>query len=196
MKLSDYIYAGPSMNPALRSGDVLRVIPYGNDKIRVGDVIFFHSPDRRRCVIHRVVSVNSLGVRTRGDNNFSTDDWILTPADITGHVVSAQRDNRCLRIYGGVGGQTIAYVLRLILTIRKILFFMLRPSYLCLARSGIFRRCLPIRLKTRVIRYKRHSGTELQLLLGNHIIGNRSPGWSQWKIRAPFRLFIDDSSLP
>jgi signal peptidase I len=196
MKPPDYMYAGPSMNPTLRSGDVLRVIPCGEGEIRVGDVIFFYPPDRRRCVIHRVVSVDSPGIRTRGDNNLFTDDWILTPADIAGRVISAQRGNRCISIHGGVAGRTIAYLLRLILTVRKILSFVLRPVYLYLARSGIFRRYLPVRLKTRVVRYKRRSGTELQLLLGNRIIGNRSPGWSHWRIRVPFRLFIDDSSLP
>jgi hypothetical protein len=34
------------------------------------------------------------------------------------------------------------------------------------------------------------------LLLGNRVIGRRPPDKDQWHISRPFRLFIDESSLP
>ena len=79
-------YSGPSMNPTLKAGDSLRVAPYENTRINVGDVVVFHTPERERHVTHRVISVDSRGVRTRGDNNNKTDSWLLRPDEIIGRI--------------------------------------------------------------------------------------------------------------
>jgi hypothetical protein len=39
-------------------------------------------------------------------------------------------------------------------------------------------------------------GKELQLLMGRRVIGRWLPGMSRWHIRRPFRLFVDEASLP
>lgn len=188
------------MNPTLRLGDRLRVVPYGYKRPCPGDVVVFLSPDRRDPVVHRVISVHSQGVRTRGDNSLCADQWIIDSDSVVGRVVYARRGGRRVCVYGGLLGQMVALKLRAALTVKVRLYAMLRsslgPLYLGLARSGVVRRFFPFKLKTRVISFKRPSGIELQLYIGNRMIGSRSIGLSRWRIRAPFGLFIDEASLP
>ena len=87
------IYTGPSMNPAFKVLDGLQIIPYRDRMIRPGDVIVFNPPGLSHRVTHRVISVDSQGIRTRGDNNPYDDPWILTPDQVLGRVVCAQRRN-------------------------------------------------------------------------------------------------------
>ena len=61
------------MNPTLKAGDGLTIIPYGNRKILVGDVVVFSRPEGNHNVVHRVVAADSEGIRTRGDNNINID---------------------------------------------------------------------------------------------------------------------------
>ncbi len=192
----NYDYTGPSMNPTLRVGDYLKVIPYGDGRIRVGDVVVFRPPEQECHVVHRVVSVGSQGIRTSGDNNSNIDPWILSPDCIAGRVVSAQRRGRNLKIHGGVWGKTLTPVRlarrRITLTISRIL----HPAYHWLARSGVFRKVLPRLFKTQILCFQRTNGVEMQLLMGRRVIGRRLPGKGYWQIRRPFRLFVNESSLP
>jgi signal peptidase len=189
-------YTGPSMKPTLKAGDGLSVIPYGDDKISIGDVVVFRHPQGNHNVVHRVVSIDSRGVRTRGDNNSGIDPWVLRPDNIIGRVVSAQRKNRGMTIHGGAWGRVFAPALWTMKQVNLTFSRILRPAYHVLARSGIFRRCLPLQQKTRVLSFNRPEGKEFQLLLGTRVIGRRLPGIDQWQIARPFRLFIDESSLP
>ena len=52
-------YIGPSMNPILKSGDRLRIIPYSGKEVGRGDVIAFLPSGGDSKIIHRVVSVSS-----------------------------------------------------------------------------------------------------------------------------------------
>ena len=184
------------MGPILRPGDQLRIIPYGGKPIRVGDVIVFDDAGAGHKVVHRVVSVDSTRIKTRGDNNKAMDDWDLSPSDILGRVVSALRDNRSIRVFGGPIGQLCCAVMRAIHSMDSRLSSSLRPVYERLAGSGFIRRRLPVHMKTRVIFFNRAEGTELQLLMGRRVIGKWLPGKSEWNIRRPFRLFVDETSLP
>jgi signal peptidase I len=190
------LYTGPSMNPTLWSLDRLKVISYGHRRIRCGDVVVFCPPGSDHKVAHRVVSIDHREIKTRGDNSINVDEWVLNFDNIIGYVTYAQRGKKRVCIYGGLIGRMLAFVLRLFLVFKIRLYFRSRPAYLRLARSGFFRRCFPDRLKTRVVSFKRPSGIELQLLMGKRVIGSRPPGESCWKIRPPFRLFIDETSLP
>lgn len=196
MTPSNVNYTGPSMNPTLRAGDGLCVIPYGDKKIRIGDVVVFRHPEGQDNIVHRVVSVNSRGVRTRGDNNTDIDPWVLRPEDIIGRVVSAQRTHRNVSIHGGAWGRALALVLWTKKHANSTVSRILHPAYHLLARSGLFRKCLPFHRKTRVFSFTRPEGKELQLLLGNRVIGRRLPGRDQWQIARPFRLLLDETSLP
>jgi len=189
-------YLGSSMNPALKPGDRLQVIPCNGQKVRRGDVIVFVPPGGESRIVHRVVSIDSEGIKTRGDNNFVLDQWVLSPKLILGRVASVKRGKKRRRIFGGLMGQLYHSVVRAINLCNSSVSAILRPSYDWLARSGIFRRCMPAQMRPRVISLNRAAGTELQLHLCRHVIGKWLPGHKGWHIRRPFRLFVDEGSLP
>jgi hypothetical protein len=189
-------YIGPSMNPIFKPGDRLQIIPYNGQEIRRGDVIVFISPEDDSKVVHRVISLNSNGLKTQGDNCNSEDDWVLSREEILGRVVSVQRGDRRLRVFGGLWGHLLAVSIRVAKSIDSNLTSLLRPFYQRLARAGIFRRWLPSQMRPRVVSFNRDSGTELQLVMGRRVIGRWLEGKSGWNIRRPFRLFVDEASLP
>jgi len=189
-------YTGPSMNPILKPGDRLRVLPCGDGKIRVGDVIVILLPDREKHVVHRVVSVDSQGIRTRGDNNGNMDSWVLCPEDIIGRVDRAKRKNRTKKISGGLRGRIYVSGVRAIKQVDLKVSGSLHPGYRWLAKSGIFRKFLPQQMKPQVLCFKGSNFTEMQLLMGRRVVGSLLPGQDQWLIRRPFRLFIDELTLP
>jgi len=189
-------YIGPSMNPILKSGDRLSIIPYNGKEVGRGDVIAFLPSGGDSKIIHRVISVGPSGIRTRGDNSSHVDPWILRHDQILGRIVAAQRGNRWRRIFGGMVGRLLAVSVRAIHGVDSWVSFLLRPAYREFARAGIFIRLLPAQMRPRVISFDRGAGKELQLLMGRHVIGRWLPGKTGWHIRRPFRLFVDEESLP
>ena len=194
--LKPTFYRGASMHPTLKAPDTLQVVPYQRRKIQRGDVIVFFPPGRGHRVIHRIVSVSVKGIRTRGDNNTDIDPWNLSPESIVGRVVSAHRGKRKRRVFGGPVGHALAVTRRALRTMDSRVSSLIRPIYYWLNQAGIFRRMYPARMKMRVVSYNRPLGTELQLLMGRRLIGRLLPGRKQWVIRRPFRLFVDEESLP
>ena len=98
-------YAGNSMFPTLKTGDILRVAPCEDRDISVGDVLVFNNSYGRTPIVHRVVTVNQEGLRTKGDNKLAIDDFILQPTEIIGRVVSIQRGKKRVTIFGGFPGR-------------------------------------------------------------------------------------------
>ena len=193
-KTLDYI--GPSMNPMLKSGDRLQIVSCDLEEIRVGDVVVFYSPEDETKVVHRVVCADSDKIKTRGDNCNYEDDWVLGRENILGRVVSAQRGKRQFRVFGGPLGHSLAKAIRTIKSIDSILSSLLRPFYQWLAEGGALERWLPSRMRPRVISFNREAGTEMQLVMGRKVIGRWLEGKSGWNIRRPFRLLVDEESLP
>jgi hypothetical protein len=189
-------YTGPSMNPTLKFPDKLQVVPYTGRKIKRGDVVVFFSPENHRMVVHRVISVNARGLRTRGDHNRDSDPWILGTDHIIGRVVSAQLGNRRRTISGGTTGWLYTSRLKAIRLINSKMYSLLGPAYHRLAGADLIRRCLPRRVQARVLSFHRPAGTELNLLMGRHVIGRLPPGRKGWEIRPPFRLLVDEAKLP
>lgn len=189
-------YTGPSMNPTLKTPDLLFVAPYQGQKIRSGDVIVFTPPQHRHKVVHRVISNGNRGIKTRGDNNPHLDSWVLSPEHVIGQVVYIQRGHKRQRIFGGMMGRVYAAAGKMFFRIDERISGILYPAYNWLARVGIFHRWLSIRIKTQVLCFSRPAGKEYLLVLGRHVIGQRPPQRNQWLIRRPFRLFIDEASLP
>jgi signal peptidase len=193
--LNQVVYTGPSMNPTLRAPDILSVVPYNERKIRCGDVIVFVPPGGNHRITHRVISVDKEGIKTRGDNNSNIDTFILKPDNIIGRVTYARRGNKLLRIYAGLPGQLYVIAVK---TVRKIdmgISFLLHPIYHWLSKIGVFRWFVPLRLKPRIISFKRPPGVEHHLVMGRRIVGKRLPGKEKWYIKRPFRLFVDEKSL-
>jgi signal peptidase len=195
-KLKSMNYIGSSMNPTLMPGVRLDVSAYQGQKIRKGDVIVFVPPGGDSKIVHRVTSVNSDGIRTRGDNRKHEDDWVLRRENILGRVVATQRNNRRRRILGGPLGRLFALTVRVIRAIDSPLSYLLRPAYSELAKVSIFTRLLPVQMRPRVVSFEQAAGKELQLLMGRRVVGRWLPGMTRWYIRRPFRLFVDEESLP
>jgi hypothetical protein len=184
------------MNPTLTAGDELQLEPYNCKKIRVGDVVVFNVPEDGRKITHRVISVNSKGVRTLGDNNKIIDAWVLTTENIIGRVVYAQRGRRRRRVFGGSIGRFYVIVVRLMKMLVSGIAVLLRPVYRWMVQTGFIIRLFSGQIKPLIITLNRQEGTELQLLVGRRFVGRLLPGESQWQIRRPFRLFLDETSLP
>lgn len=189
-------YVGPSMKPTLREGDILEIVPYRKRRIRVGDVVVFHEAGKNRDVVHRVVFINSGRIRTRGDNNISIDPCVLNPEHIIGRVISARRGKRNVKVFCGPMGRAIATGLWIAKLSKLLIHKMSHPVYQWLVQSGIFRNFLAYYFKTRILCFRRSNGIELQLLLGQRIIGRHFSGNSRWGISPPFRLLVDEVSLP
>jgi signal peptidase I len=189
------IYTGSSMNPAFKNGDMLYIAPYESRKIRCGDVVVFLSPKDDRQVVHRVFSVDSPRIKTCGDKADKADPWVLSPDKILGYVTYVRRGKKQRKVHGALRGQLFGMAVKGINEVKAKMTPPLKPVYGWLCRNGLIRRLLHGILKTKVLSFDRPDGKELQLLLGSHVIGRRYPGYSQWQIKPPFRLLVDEKAL-
>lgn len=189
-------YNGTSMNPVLKAGDGIWIMPYNGKKIRRGDVIVFTPPGEDSKVVHRIAAFDKQGIRTKGDNNSGVDEYLLSPDHILGQVVYARRGRGLRKIYGGTTGRIIAGAIQTIHTIKHSLFLLLRPAYRRIIRAGVFKGWMSGWMKTRIVSFRRLEGTELHLMKGRFLIGRLLPGRMRWHIRRPFRMFFDEKILP
>jgi len=187
-------YIGPSMNPTLKAGDGLIVVAYEDSPIFVGDVVVFRHPEKKHRIAHRVVTVDSRGLTTRGDGNHRLDPWVLTRTDIIGRVVAAQRMTK-KTIHGGACGRIQVSAVSGAKKVDAILSKILHPAYHQLAESGVFLWLVPYLPKLRFLSFRRPNGNELQLFMGNYMVGRYLPGTNRWRIIRPFRLFVDEEAL-
>jgi signal peptidase len=185
-------HTGASMYPTLHEPDLLEIDAHGDRPIRIGDVIFFMPPNGDCPAVHRVVSVTPEGLQTKGDNNSSIDPWFIPPQDVIGRVVRAKQGTKQRPIYGGRVGQLWSFWMRGLKEVVRCLSFFYHP----LARSGFLRRLVPLHKRMRIVVLHRKGGSAFKLLLGDWVIGNYQPGMHYWQIRRPFRLFVDERSLP
>lgn len=184
------------MNPLLVNGDGLHIVPYGDRTIRPGDVVVFVPAGSEKKVVHRVVSVDAQGIKTRGDNANVVDPWTLTPDNILGRVTYIQRKGRRRTIFGGFRGRITAHSFRCRRLFGAVVSFLLRPVYHRLSRSTLLRKMLHGLLKPRVLFFRRIEGMELHLVVGHWLIGRCPPGKDHWEIKRPFRLCVDETLLP
>jgi hypothetical protein len=191
-----FAHRGSSMNPTLHESDLLEIAPYGEQTVRVGDVIVVAPPDGEHLVVHRVVRVAPEGVCTRGDNNPGNDGWCLRRDQVIGRAVAARRGRKRRRIRGGGTGRAWARLLYWRRSCNRAASALLRPVYRGLARSEIVRRLAPPFLRPRLIVFRAGEGSRLRLLLGRRIVGQYEAGGGRWRIRRPFRLFVDERALP
>ena len=188
-------HLGPSMAPLLVEGDLLEVLPGGGTGLVPGDVILCVPAGAPIAVVHRVLEVTPQGIRTRGDNNRFDDDWLLAPADVLGRIVAAWREASRRPIAGGRAGQRQAARARWAWAADRHLSSVLRVPYDALARSGVLRRLLPARLRPRVVVFD-GAPAHWRLMRGGRAIGHYDPAAGRWRIKRPFRLIVDEASLP
>lgn len=193
---TNLIYRGSSMSPTLKSPALLDVVPYRGRNVQCGDVIAFYPPHGEETVVHRVVSRDAQGIKTRGDASGAPDPYVLNLENIIGQVVCARSGSKQRRIRGGRLGGAIGRWLRIRAALKRGLAVPLRSAYHLLGRSGIFRLWIPARLRTKILAFNRPGGTELHLLMGKRLIGRLPVGEASWKIKPPYRLFVDERDLP
>lgn len=190
-------YIGSSMNPLLKPGERLKVIPCRFEKIRIGDVIVFRHPEEKHYIVHRVVSITLTGVRTRGDNNPKVDEWVLSPDNIIGYVDFVHKRKGSITIYRGLLGRLFALTIRMKRTVNLTIVKIPLAVFFWVVKLRIVRQLLSHQLKkTKVVCFQRPKGIEMQLIKDYKVIGRRLPGKIRWQIRRRFRLFIDGTSLP
>jgi hypothetical protein len=189
-------HVGPSMNPTLTAKDLLEIKPYTQNKSKSGDVILFKSPEKDNYVVHRIISIKPKGIQTRGDNNSHFDPWYLKTQDIYGQVISAQRGEICRKITGGFRGRVTGLFCQLRLNFLSLLTKILRPAYRSLCTNGFLHWLIPVRRTPQVATFRSETNASHKLLLGKRIIGSYDESLLQWQIRRPYRLLIDETSLP
>jgi signal peptidase I len=204
------VCTGTSMSPTLDEPDLLEVEPLGTAPVRPGDVVCFKSPRTGKTIVHRVVSVGPRsqvsgratdggptgGIRTRGDNNPADDDEVLQAGDIIGRVRTAQRGARRWRVHGGWLGLAVLPWARLGRGIRSSTWLIPHKLYHLLASLGPFDRTLPACLRPRLVRFDTRHRSFVKLLMGRQTIGHYDLRRKEWRIRRPFRLLVDEQTLP
>ena len=191
------VFTGSSMNPTLREGYLLTVTPYEKEPIVKGDVIYFRSHGQM-AVVHRVVEVTEEGVRTRGDNNSGNDPYLVQKNEIIGKVITAQKGRNAWKIHGGLSGCAVMQKNWLASSIFRRGAKRMAGPYRKLADQGIFFGILPQSLRPKVVSFKVNMYLDqfkLKLMVGEREVGRYDYSNKIWKIRPPFRLFVDQSKL-
>lgn len=189
-------YVGPSMNPTLREPEVMEIMPYCNRPMHAGDVVFFLPPEGDQPVVHRIVRVTPAGISTRGDNNAQDDAFLLHPENVQGQVVAAWRGQSRRRIAGGLRGRLTNRWFRWQGRLDHGASPFLHPIYHALSFRGWCAWLLPAALRPRVVVFRSQGRDQLQLLLGQRLIGRYDNNRHQWQIQRPFHLFVDGRALP
>jgi len=189
-------YVGPSMNPTLREPEMMEIVPWGGRPLRAGDVVLFLPPGSDRPVVHRVARVTAAGISTRGDNNALEDPVLLRPEDIRGRVVAAWRGRKRREIAGGFRGRWNGRWLRVRRLMDRGVSPLLHPLYRSLSLRGRVARCLPASFRPRVVVFQDQGKDRFRLLLGKRVIGRYEERERLWRIQRPFRLLVDERTLP
>ncbi len=188
-------YTGTSMNPTLNTSDLLEVLPYTTQLPRPGDVIAFKEGKGDEYIIHRVIKANKRRIQTRGDNNSLLDPFWIQQDQLVGKVIGHWHGQNMKKVWGGRAGMLWSVVCHSLRQIDRRISPWLHRFYLSLSESGLFSRWLPERFHPRLLHFRGEYEWEYKLLIGKHIIGWYDRSFKVWRIRRPFRLFIDERRL-
>ena len=189
-------HIGLSMNHTLDHSDLLEVSPLGERLPVVGDVILCVPPGGSQAVVHRVVRAGPDGIATRGDNNAFEDGWRLHQEDIHGRVVAAWRGGRRRGVAGGRAGQLQALWVRARRGLDRAVTPVLHPFYHALETSGVVRRLAPAGLRPLLVSFQTVAGPQWKLMIGRREVGRYDRRLGRWLIRRPYRLLVDERTLP
>lgn len=188
-------YSGPSMRPTLQPGDLLHVERECLD-LHVGDIVVFAS-DEGQNIVHRIVAMDHSGLTTRGDNNSAPDAAPIKRERLLGRVATIRRGKRTIPVKGAfVSGKIYAVTLLSLKNCERFVLRRLHPLYHGLAQLSWPKRVFGTLLKPKFLLFSRPEGAEIVMLIGPRIIGNYRQIDPGWQIRRPFRLLIDETTLP
>lgn len=109
--------SGHSMEPTIRDGDAIIILPVGIDEIEEGDIISFEVDGL--IVTHRVIGFENKGVRTKGDNLQEIDSFIIEPSQIIGkHFLTLPH----LGVFVRYAGSPWAFVILLLIPVSIIVY--------------------------------------------------------------------------
>lgn len=186
---------GPSMYPTLKPGDGIEFCPYKTpSEMRVGDVIVYPHPNGTMDVVHRIIAVRDGVVITRGDNNNKIDPYNVHFDHITGKVTGAKRRRRRISIKGGKSG---FFIHKLMLFRKYARPYALAPFRFIsnrIAASGLFN-MFHSALDLKIVQIQRNHDSLRILVSGNRAIGKQMAGSGEWRIRFPYKLFINKDRL-
>jgi signal peptidase I len=187
--------SGPSMYPTLRNGDGLKLEKYKNRKdIQKGDIIVYPHPEKNFDVVHRIINFAGTNIITRGDNNNKIDPYFVTYEDIIGKVISARRKAKTIHLKNGPHG----YLIHKLMLFRRFtvrnFFFPLRVLSSATAKLQIFNFLDPL-IKTRKIIIKSNNSEKTLLVYKNSVIGKKMSEENDWKIKFPYKFFINKRKL-
>jgi hypothetical protein len=191
-----FAHGGRSMNPILWQGDLLEVIPYHDTSIKAGDIIIFNSPEDESFIVHRVISISSEGIHTKGDNNNHRDHWSLRSSDIIGKVIAATYSMKRRNLRGGLLGLLLARWSHSMYEIFRCGIYHMRPIYMLLESQDILYHLGTHFIEPKVTVFKGNSENGVMLLSGRRIIGRYNYSKNQWNLHCVYRLFIDENAIP
>jgi hypothetical protein len=184
------------MNPTLHEPEIIEIMPYGSSPLQVGDVAYFFSPETDRLVIHRIVRVTREGISTLGDNNACKDAFLLKPKNIKGQVVAAWQGQKRRKIAGGLRGKLAGSWLHWQHALDQGISSWLHPLYQALSNRDLITRILSASLRPQVVVFNARGQNQFRILLGQRIIGQYDDVRQRWQIRRPFRLLVNERTLP
>jgi signal peptidase len=190
-------HIGTSMNPTLSRQDLLEIAPYQRQSSpKIGDVILFQVPHHELYAIHRIIDIKPDGFHTKGDNSDIIDPWVLQKEDICGQAVTAHQGDTYRKISGGFLGRLTGMSCVVRRKTNGLAVKLLGPVYRSFCTGGILNWLNPVRLTPRVATFQSDANESHKLLLGKRIIGSYDESLLQWQIKRPYRLFVDEASLP
>lgn len=120
--LERYVIAGGSMTGSISKGSVVfeEVVPVS--ELRVGDVITYMPPNEssiENLVTHRIVEIDGISFRTKGDANADVDPWtfdlpgdtqprVVADVPLVGYVIIALQDRETRMAVIGVPAALVA----------------------------------------------------------------------------------------
>ncbi len=81
---TSFIATGNSMNPTIKTGDL--IIIKKEDTYQINDIIVFHN-DENRVITHRIYNKTNELYNTKGDNNQFIDGYQVNSQDIYGKMI-------------------------------------------------------------------------------------------------------------
>ncbi|MDZ4132664.1 MAG: SynChlorMet cassette protein ScmC [Dethiobacteria bacterium] len=194
--LQYFIYRSTSMNPTFFEPEMLTVKPYIDKTPRRGDIICYHVPEKDEGIVHRVIGFSDSALKTRGDNNAKPDDYTVDITAVMGRVIAARRENEIRLVRGGFAGVVTMHLYRIYRKANRTFSHLFYQSYRGLAASGLIRIFKPHKMRFRVVVFERYATKHPKLILNGRTVGSFDYRKKEWKINRPYRLFIDEKSLP
>jgi signal peptidase I len=189
------LYRGHSMSPTFVDLDLLSYVPLQNGSTQPGDVIAFQHPNDDMVIVHRVISMEGMVLRTQGDNNVLPDPYSVDLSSVVGIICERQSNRKIARVSGGSKG-----LIRFLYIQKKKKAFLvwsnlIYPLYRLMVAHRVISRFSTHLIPRKIETLRRNEGIEYQLWCFGTLAGVQPPGSFHWHLMVPFPLFIDEATL-